>query len=142
MVAVFGNSNFTTAGSVLLYSATLKNTNPLSAELNPLPVVPIPMFSTKICSPAVNCGVANPLIGVFNVQVTIPLLLLWTSVTRYPFVLLIVLKIWGLDVSPLGDSKISTLPKELADNFSSITPWSPVKFPVSGSMITRSGASV
>ena len=104
--------------------------------------MPIPIFSTNICSPAVNCGVAKPLIGVLSVHVTIPVLLLWTSVTRYPFVLLIVLKIWGLDVSPLGDSKILTLPKELADNFNSITPWSAVKFPVSGSIITRLGASV
>ena len=114
-VAVLGNSNFTIAGSVLLYSTTSKKTNPLSAELNPSPVVPIPIFSTKICSPAVNCGVANPFIGVLSVHVTMPLLLLSTSVTRYPLVLLIVLKIWGFDVSPLGDSKIFTFPKELAD---------------------------
>ena len=141
-VAVLGNSNLTIAGSVLLYSTTLKNTNPLSAELNPSPVVPIPIFSTKICSPTVNCGVANPFIGVLSVQVTIPLLLLSTSVTRYPLVLLIVLKIWGFDVSPLGDSKIFTLPNELADNSNWITPWSAVNLPVSGSTITRSGASV
>ena len=54
----------------------------------------------------------------------------------------IVLKIWGLDVNPLGDSKISTLPNELDDNLTLITPWSPVNFPVSGSIITRSGSSV
>ena len=114
----------------------------MSAELNPSPVVPIPIFSTKICSPAVNCGVANPFIGVLSVHVTMPLLLLSTSVTRYPLVLLIVLKIWGFDVSPLGDSKIFTFPKELADKSNWITPWSAVNFPVSGSTITRSGASV
>ena len=141
-VAELGNSNFTIAGSVLLYSITLKNLNPLSAELNPFPAVPFVMFSTKTCSPTKNWGVANPLIGVFRVHVTIPLLLLWILVTLYPFVLLIVLKIWGFDVNPLGDSSISTLAIELADKFTSITPWSSVKFPVSGSTITKSGAFV
>ena len=59
LVAVFGNSNLTTAGSVLLYSVTLKNTKPLSAEFNPSPVVQIPIFSTNICCPAVNREVAD-----------------------------------------------------------------------------------
>ena len=138
-VAPSGSSNFKIAGSVLLYSTTLKNSKPLSAELNPSPVVPLLIFSTKIFSPATNWGVANPLIGVFNVHVTIPLLLLWILVTRYPFVLLIVLRIWGLEVNPLGDSKISTEDTEFADNFNCITPWSAVNLPVSGSTITRSG---
>ena len=127
---------------MLLYSTTSKNSNPLSGELNPFPVVPIPIFSTNIFSPTTNCGVANPLIGVLRVQVTIPTLLLSTSVTLYPFVLLIVLKICGLDVNPLGDSKISTVPSEFAAKSKVITPWSSVNLPVSGSTITRSGASV
>ena len=46
-----------------------------------MPVVPFVIFSTKICSPATNCGVAKPLIGVFKVHVTIPELLLSTLVT-------------------------------------------------------------
>ena len=130
------------AGSVLLYSTTLKNLNPLSDELKPSPVVPIPIFSTKIFSPAINCGVANPFIGVFNVHVTIPLLLLWIFVTRYPLVLLIVLNICGLEVKPLGDSKMLTVEIEFAVNFNSMTPWSLVSFPVSGSTITNSGTEV
>ena len=138
-VAVSGSSYFKIAGSVLLYSTTLKNSKLLSAELNPSPVVPLLIFSTKIFSPATNCGVAKPLIGVFKVQVTIPLLLLWIFVTRYPFVLLIVLKIWGLEVNPLGDSKILTEDTEFADNFNCMTPWSAVNLPESGSTITRSG---
>ena len=80
--------------------------------------------------------------GVFKVHVTIPELLLSTLVTLYPLVLLIVLKICGLDVKPLGDSNKSILDIEFADNFTWITPWSLVNLPVSGSTITSSGASI
>ena len=126
----------------MLYVITSKNSNPLSGELNPVPALPFVIFSTKTCSPTTNCGVAKPLIGVFKVHVTIPELLLSTLVTLYPLVLLIVLKICGLDVKPLGDSNKSTLDIEFAANFTWITPWSLVNLPVSGSTITSSGASI
>ena len=89
-----------------------------------------------------NCGVAKPLIGVFKVHVTIPELLLSTFVTLYPLVLFIVLKICVLDVNPLGDSNMFILDIEFAANITWITPWSLVNLPVSGSMTTRSGASI
>ena len=61
------------AGFILFTADTLKNLNPLSAELNPVPVSPYFWRpSTYISSFTEKGGVEKPSIGVTSVQVTIP----------------------------------------------------------------------
>ena len=66
-------SNSIVAGLVLLTALILKNLNPLSFELNPVPVEP--SFcnpSANISSSTENGAVVNPKTGVTKVHVTIP----------------------------------------------------------------------
>ena len=66
-------SNETVAGFTLLTADTLKKLNPLSTELNPVPVSPnFSRPSTNISSFTEKGGAEKPNIGVTSVQVTIP----------------------------------------------------------------------
>ena len=117
-------SNETVAGFILLTAVILKKLNPLSTELNPVPVSPnFWRPSTNISSSTEKGGTEKPSIGVTSVQVTIPTAASYTNLlTVDPLSLSIANISWVTDCNPLGGTMTSTLLKELLATVPVIVP--------------------
>ena len=139
--------NSTVAGLLLTTDVTLKNLNPFSCELKPSPpVIVLSVYccipSTKISSPTTKGAVLNPKIGVTKVQVTIPVVELYSTFLIVAPLLLLIAKIsWVTGCNPLEGTIIDAF--AIALPF--ICAWiDPVKSsnPVSGFTMTKSGSVV
>ena len=139
--------NSTVAGLLLTMLETLKNLNPLSSELNPVPSEMVEWVycripSTNISSPTENGAVLKPNIGVTKVQVTIPVAELNSTLCiDAPLLLFNVNISWVTGGKPLGGTTITGSLTELPRKDAFIDP---VIFfnPVSGFTITKSGIVV
>ena len=137
-------SNSIVAGFVLLTALTLKNLNPLSSELNPVPVSSnFWRPSTYISSFTENGAVVNPKTGVTRVHVAIPVDGLYSNLlTVDPLSLLIANISCVTDSKPFGSTMISTPLKELLVRFAPINAPDSSFCPVIGLTITKSGIDV